>query len=203
MAVEAKRGCGYRKVGGLYLVSGGLGAPCCRLPYPLTVCPCCGTGIKQARGWTWINPIKLFPALQVGLGCHACPLGAVEQRIGDKAGLLWIGASFYPTAQHFEHECRTQGLSRRIGRVPRGFKVGETWIFLGHPKACRIDNEEQAGIFRVFRPERIEKIITTSQSLDEEVMAKLAEQGITPVVVPDDDPDHRGSVYDKEEEEDE
>jgi hypothetical protein len=29
----------------------------------------------------------------------------------------------------------------------------------------------------------------------------LTEKGITPVFVPDDDPDHQGTVYDKEEEE--
>ena len=32
--------------------------------------------------------------------------------------------------------------------------------------------------------------MTESQAKDAEEMAKLAERGITPVVVPDDDPDH-------------
>lgn len=35
MAVEARRGCGYRKAGGLYLVASGMGSPCHRLPIPL------------------------------------------------------------------------------------------------------------------------------------------------------------------------
>jgi hypothetical protein len=56
MAIEAKRGCGYRKVGGTYLVSGGLGMPCCKMPILLKTCPCCGHGVKQSRGWTWIDP---------------------------------------------------------------------------------------------------------------------------------------------------
>lgn len=30
MACEPKRGCGYRKVGGIYLVGGGIGVPCDR-----------------------------------------------------------------------------------------------------------------------------------------------------------------------------
>lgn len=60
MAIEARRGCGYRKVGGIYLVGGGIGVPCDRLPYPLTVCPCCSQGVKQGRGWTWVTVGKLF-----------------------------------------------------------------------------------------------------------------------------------------------
>jgi hypothetical protein len=60
MAVEAKRGCGHRKVGGLYLVSGDTFVYCDRLPFKLDVCPCCGGGIKQARGTTWIQPLDLF-----------------------------------------------------------------------------------------------------------------------------------------------
>lgn len=33
---------------------------CHRLPFPLEVCPTCGQGIKPARGWTWIDGVKLF-----------------------------------------------------------------------------------------------------------------------------------------------
>jgi hypothetical protein len=53
--VESKRGCGYRKPGGLYLVSGGFAKTCYKLPIGLTVCPCCNQGIKPARGFTWIS----------------------------------------------------------------------------------------------------------------------------------------------------
>lgn len=59
MAVEAKRGCGYRKIGGTYLVGGGIGVPCDRLPLALDVCLCCGQGIKQALGFTWVDVAKL------------------------------------------------------------------------------------------------------------------------------------------------
>lgn len=34
MAQESKRGCGYRKVGGTYLVGNYISVPCDRLPYP-------------------------------------------------------------------------------------------------------------------------------------------------------------------------
>ena len=53
-----------------------------------------------------------------------------------------------------------------------------------------------AAIFRVCRPDRIEKILTESQSRDEKLMADLERAGIRPVIVPDDDKDHQGTVYD-------
>lgn len=199
MAVEAKRGCGYRKVGGLYLVADGPGVECDRLPIPLHVCPTCGAGIKQARGWTWVD----FPALVSGvhLNCEdefPCPLCMAPQNIG-RAGLLWIGEKFYATPALFDVEAKHLGISRRIAAVPRGFKVGETWVLLAHSKAFAASNMERtAGIFRAFKPARIEKIVTESMTKDEAEMTKLRESGITPVVVPDSDPDHQGSVYDEE-----
>jgi len=59
MAQESKRGCGYRKVGGLYLVGDGIFVPCDRLPYLLETCPVCGHGIHFTRSMTEINPLKL------------------------------------------------------------------------------------------------------------------------------------------------
>ena len=58
--ITAPRGCGLRKPGGLYLVAGAPNAPCGKLPLELTVCPCCGQGIKFARGWTWVDADRLF-----------------------------------------------------------------------------------------------------------------------------------------------
>lgn len=196
MAIEPRRGCGYRKVGGLYLVGDGPSAECCRLPLRLTVCPCCSAGIKQTRGWTWINPVLMFGE-SYRPDCNVCPAGN-PARMGERAGLLWIGERFYATPEHFNAEARALGISRRIAAVPRGFKVGETWVLLAHPKACKPDAEgHTAGVFRIFRPSRIEKILTQSQATEEE-LDKLRERGITPVIVPDDDPDHQGTVYDDE-----
>lgn len=69
---EPRRGCGYRKEGGLYLVGGGLSAPCGRLPIPLTVCPVCNGGIHPARGWTWVSPRALFGAAGADCGTENC-----------------------------------------------------------------------------------------------------------------------------------
>lgn len=52
---DQQRGCGWRTPGGLYLMAGGVAAPCGKLPLPLTTCPTCSAGVKFARGWTWVD----------------------------------------------------------------------------------------------------------------------------------------------------
>src|SRR5262249_34673856 len=112
MAVEPKRGCGYRKVGGKYLVGGGYAVHCDRLPIPLSVCPCCHAGIKQSRGWTWVDVAMLVGGEHKDcLDGFTCPLCQSTDKMG-KAGLLWIGEKFYPTPADFEREGVQMGLSR-------------------------------------------------------------------------------------------
>ena len=140
-SVEGARGCGYRKPGGLYLVSGGLSEPCPKLPIELHACPACGQGVKQARGFTWILPDPLLDPGAHGSPEHdsVCPLGATytaeHWAHGERAGLIWVGAKFYPTPGDFMREANTMGVSRRISQVPRDLSIGETWIALAHPKA--------------------------------------------------------------------
>ena len=52
------------------------------------------------------------------------------------------------------------------------------------------------AIFYAFKPVRAEKLITEKQSKRKKLMKKLEKQGITPIIVPDVDKDHKGSVYD-------
>jgi hypothetical protein len=131
---------------------------------------------------------------------------ASPERFGDKVGLLWIGEQFYSTPSSFQKEAAEMGISRRITAVPRGFKIGEHFVFLAHPKMKEVvdlvtgDTTWVGGVFHVFKPQRIEKIVTQTQFLDEKEMKKLEMQGITPVVVPDSDKDHQGTVYDSDEE---
>jgi hypothetical protein len=207
MAVEAKRKCGYRKIGGTYIVADpGMWMPCCKLPIPLKICPCCGAGIKQARGWTWIDPQPWIgqPCSAPDLQASWCP-ASNPARLGAKVGLLWIGEEFYPTVEEFAAESNAQGISRRIAAVPRGFKVGEHWVFLAHPHVIEEPAEDLTGgtiktpaIFRIFKPSRIERIVTDEMAKDETEMERLRLQGITPVIVPADDKDHQGTVWDKE-----
>lgn len=281
MAVEAKRGCGFRKVGGLYLVSGKYGMGCCKLPFPLTICPCCGQGIKQTRGWTWVDPGKLMG----GMNCTNddqrvfCPCAAPAARMGDKAGLIWIGRGFYPTPESFMREGAELGISRRINTIPRGFELGKTWVMFAHldaikaprkvidvdggyavatadgkqvegevfqgphypdqkqlaqERAALLDKTEPlftAGVFQVFLPQRIERVVKQSEydqaialamtrsaadaaaplpwKPETEELEKLlarydmdVSRGITWFPVPDDDKDHQGSVYDEPQEDD-
>jgi len=202
MAVEPRRGCGYRKVGGIYLCADSLGEPCCKLPILLTVCPTCNAGIKQTRGWQWIDP---QPWLEGACSNNERPVGscpaAEPEALGERVGLLWIGERFYKTPAAFAAEAKRMGISRRIQAVPRGFKLGEHYVFLAHPRVKESIDKDGVinwigGVFRIFRPTRIEKIITASDSKDEAEMKKLADTGITPIIVPDSDPDHQGSVYD-------
>jgi len=228
MAVEARRGCGYRKVGGTYLVGGGIGVPCDRMPFELGICPCCSAGVKPALGWTWIRPGLLFQGphriaaqltspnslewcLDTKIGCWLC------QSPGqfEKAGLLWIGGSFYKSPAEFLREGIGMGFSRRIKSIPRGFKIG-TPVFLAHRKTIErpvtLEDIEAnpklkgeligsfPGIFYVWIPQRIEKIFNESERGSEDVQ-DAEKRGIVPIFVPDDDPDHHGTVYDKEKEE--
>jgi len=208
---EGARGCGYRKGGGLYLMSDGIGVGCSALPIEMTVCPCCGNGIKPARGWTWIEPDSL---LEGYLGPHQsdshtkrCPLGA-PGRLGERAGLLWIGEQHYATPEAWVAEGKRMGFSRRIHNIPRGFKAGETWVLAGHRKAIErgyeYDGEHYAslnelalqhpdastdeikvgyapGIFHVWRPSRVEYVVKGDET-DEE-LAALESRGIEPVKV--------------------
>lgn len=212
MAIEARRGCGYRKIGGLYMCSGGLAEPCHRLPIPLEVCPTCHHGIKQTRGWTWVKPDLLggncarFQESHC-INCVCC----TPELMGERAGLLWIGERFYKTAADFSEEANRLGVSRRITAIPKGFEPG-AFVLLAHPKAVTkiietrdpelegplFKQEFGAGIFRVFRADRIEKILpnTATPMIREE----WEKRGCKVVIFPHDDKDHLGSVYDDDEE---
>lgn len=181
--VDSKRGCGWRKPGGIYLRTEPRPmAPCGRLPLPLTVCPCCGGGIKPTMGWTWVSPKLLFKGT-VCLGasprCALCPLREPPER----AGLLWIGREFYKTPEEFTSEAAKLGISRRIHSVPRGFKLGEDWVMIAHRQAWpgKEPGEFVPAVFQMFKPTAIE-YITRGNETEEELEA-LAARGITPVKV--------------------
>lgn len=137
---DKKRRCGWRKPGGLYMVSGGIAQSCGKLPLPLTVCPVCSCGIKPSRGWTWIDGTALVKDVKCRYGeiydakikhpCTTCPMHGEPGRVG----LLWIGEKFYPMPGDFAKEAAQQGVSRRIKSIPREFVLGETWVWFAHRK---------------------------------------------------------------------
>lgn len=216
---ESRRGCGYRKPAaggvGIYLVGPATGSPCGRMPFPLTHCPTCNAGIKPSRGWNWITPRELFGepwsydgevsaadfALKSGCKqagsviCQKCPLGGAIPE--GRHGLIWIGEAHYPKPEDFLLETVCMGLSRKIGALPKGFKLGETIVYLAHRKAIRIDApsaSEQAklgttstltatepppefrpGIFATFKPSGVDLVIADENAVPEKA-EKLAEK---------------------------
>jgi len=240
MAVESARGCGYRKAGGLYLVGGGIGVPCDRLPYEIHECPCCHSAISKQTiaNLQWLDIGKyvkgphmvreMRPLLSApGEGVvdeercleaqtQRCTFCAAPELMGEVL-VHWVGEEFYTTPADFIAEGIQQGFSRRIKSVPQGFKLGKTYVFLAHPKAVtkqvEVPPEKAArllgdplaeayeqqgfpGFFYIWIPQRLEKIFDESQRGGEEVAA-AEKRGIVPVFVPDNDPDHHGSVHKK------
>ena len=219
MATEKRRGCGYRKLGGLYLVGEGLAVSCDRLPIKLENCPICGGGIKPALGFTWINPQELFEGnhtiskslgelgaeFRVASGTEAFPAEDDPRRfkpcgeqdvlctdLPKEAGLMWVGSKFY-TPQTFIDESREMGVSKRIFAIPRKLVLEETWILLGHKAAYYDGQKYSPGVFYTFRPARIEKLVP--DDTPEKELEELRKHGIAPVMVPKDDKDHQGTVY--------
>ena len=214
MSIEAKRGCGFRKVGGLYLCGEYIHVPCDRLPLPLTTCPVCGQGIKVGRGFTQINPYRLW-GIHENCRDHFYPCKVCQPK-DEPAYIMGVGEKYYKTPDDFTREAWEMGVSKRIPFVPKELKLGETVIYLAHPKACEVREpvamqqamaileeartkqprlletervEKSPGIFTAFIPQRIEKLIWESQATPEE-LEKLDKRGIKPVIVPEGDRDH-------------
>ena len=197
MAVEAKRGCGFRKAGGLYLVSDALGEPCERLPIPVVPCPCCGERIKQVRGFQWVTvdyamkgakPCNPEAGDHHHKGCVVCNPAILEQ---EKYGLIWVGEQFYPTMGDWSSEAAKLGVSKRVNAIPKGVEIGKTWVLVAHPKGISKPDADQfvPAICSAFKVRRIELIVTPSMK-KERWVKDLVKQGVTLVEVPEDDPDH-------------
>jgi hypothetical protein len=118
-------------------------------------------------------------------GCGDCPIADAQIQT---AGLIWVGEGFYPTIGAFQSESAQMGISRRIAMIPRGFKLGETWVALAHRKAIDMDvqrigvpPEFKPGIFHIFKPSRIEYVVKEFDPQDK--LEKLEKRGITLVKV--------------------
>lgn len=214
MAVEQIRGCGYRKVGGMYLCGEYISSPCDRMPFPLTSCPVCGQGIKVSRGFTQVNPYRLWGIHQ---DCEdrfrPCFLCDPQDK---SAYIMLVGAGNYKTPEDFLDEVQGMGISKRIPFIPKGLELGKTVIYLAHPKAVEVKvpaalqqamsiveeaqtkqprlleterNEKRLGIFCAFVPKRVEKLVWESELTDEK-REQLEKRGITPVPIPNGDRDH-------------
>ena len=214
LPTEKKRGCGWKKVGGLYLIGGIMNAPCDRLPITLTTCPTCGEGLKVGKGFTKINPFKMWgnhgmefkQDIQEAVDCHDQPTCYVCNPLDGIGYLMRVGEKFY-TPENFMAEARQMGVSKRIPFIPRELRVGVTPIFLVHKKAGWRYDEVPDGkgrqkrvvvptdaVFAAFIPMRIEQLVWKKDlkgKKGKELRESLEKRGITIVEVPDNDRDHR------------
>ena len=204
MAIETVRGCGYRMVGGIYLVANKTGPlNCDRLPFPIPICPTCGGGIHFTRGFQFVDGLKLLgdhpsckEAQRTVDPCPVCHPSKYQIDLPDgKASyaIIWVGERFYSPAE-FIIEALNLGVSRRVQAMPRRIKIGHTWILFAHKKAIA---DKDPGIFYAFRPQRIEKLLW-ARDATKEVLDNLIKSGITPVIIPDGDTDHDPEAKDVE-----
>lgn len=193
VSVESKRGCGYRSPGaggvGIYLVGPPGGEECERLPYPVTVCPVCGEGMRFSRAPRWVQPSELF-ALNIGPICDPrikehdhnrcvlCTPGLLEDAL-----LVWIGKGHYATAADFMLEADMMGISRKLASIPRGFEIGKDFIFFAHQNAIPddvkftiVDQKKvtdygwSPGIFYVWRPAKVELVIDDPNDIPDKAL---------------------------------
>lgn len=220
---ERERGCGYRQLGKLYLVSDPAGVPCDRLPLELKECGCCGYIPEQNRGFTWMH--KKFIGNHNGAddvcSCHStCPicnaltLPYASLRKGTHFGLMWSGTRFY-TAREFVKEATEMGVSRAIGNIPQDLVLGKTWVLLAHPEAeiydrGFIDNNPSGlamaepraapAIISAFIPQRVEMLLpdVADSTWKQNRQDTLESLGITVVWIPTEDVEkHRGRDYEE------
>jgi hypothetical protein len=213
MAVEQIRGCGYRKINALYICGEYIRVPCDRLPLPLTTCPVCGQGIKVSRGFTQVNPYRLW-GIHEGCRDTIRPCFVCDPK-DEPAYIMGVGAKYY-SPESFLEEAQRVGISKRIPFVPKGLVLGKTVIYLAHPKAVEVKEsailqhamnileasstnqphlleverkEKALGIFCAFIPRRVEQLVWEHELTDEK-RKELERRGITPIPVPDGDIDH-------------
>ena len=214
MAVEKARGCGFRKIGGLYLVAkDGTWASCERFPIPLRACPTCDCRVNFARNFQWITHEMLLsyavPCGAVDDHCVRCPLCRPSMLKNDtpatKSGLIWIGKQHY-TPQGFLVEANSIGVSRRISSIPKGLVVGKTRIFVAHKQGLNLqqklieDSAEfepgdqiEPAVIASFVPQAIELMVDDTGEMEEEewVQKLVKDKGVKLVELPASDMDHR------------
>ena len=183
---EVVRGCGYRKPDSFYL-RGSLERSCTSLPFELTICKCCGEGIRQTRGWRKVN---LFSLLNQGCDDAECVLNKDNLSPDDIDFLLWVGKAHY-SVESFVVESFRMGVSKKIGKtktgnpsLPKDFILGQSRVLLAQPEAYAqykgMQKEMVAGVFAVFVPARLEYVVDPDK-LDQieyqQRLEKLEDQG--------------------------
>lgn len=179
-----ERGCGFRKKGGFYMCHNGASIVTNFFPKPLT----CGCGlqiIRPSRSTQSFLPGMIWKALQEeGPGNPFVHFAA-----DTPAWAMTIDVKNYPTPSEYLGEAAKMGISRRLNNgMPKGFVIGEHWVFLIHGKAIRqgvegpgAKSEWAPGFIAAFKPE-IQYVVAGNESKD--YLMSLQKKGITLVNVP-------------------
>lgn len=199
---ESKRGCGYRKIGGLYLVCDPSDFVVCDgLPMRLMACDCCGYYPKFSRSLQELKPSYVDEMSKKShtlkgktpCSCYAfCPICAADYTV--TYGLMFVSKDYYTPAS-FIAEAETLGVSKRISEVPSWLTLGKSWILLAHNETPNVSLEEIKGegllskeptksrqVFYAFKPSRVEMPVFKGELSQNEITA-LVEKGITPVFI--------------------
>jgi hypothetical protein len=183
---EQRRGCGYRKGGGFYLIGGQGWTACGKLPYPLLPCEHCGQGLKFHRGFGWFNPRQFINGHccetphSYDPNCSGCAMG---NGMPERAGIMWVGTKFY-TPESFTAESVRMGISKRLPTIPRELlkNIGNVRVYLAHPKACLdAEGKPAPGIFTTFVPQRVEYVVRGNETPEE--LGKIEQRGVELVKV--------------------
>lgn len=217
MAVEKERECGYRTQYSLYLVGKFLNfVECDRLPLTIPKCKCCGNEITFNRSIKQINPFKLFgnhereivEIHEISITVRGLEPGMTVKGCRDRAdfmcmppesdvhGLMYVGKQYY-SVPSFVEEVKEMGFSKKIPFMPKWLKNNESILYLArqdvtdkkgyHPKKGLVKEDV---IFMTVLMTGIEYILPETERDNKELMSRLVYNGVTPVFVPDDDPDH-------------
>lgn len=203
---ESVRGCGYRKIGALYLVCDpGLTLECDGLPMPLEPCECCGFAPPFSRNLQKLNVDyvhmieeklhRVDPENDQEHRCRcppSCPI-CYTPPYGN-FGLMFVGKSFY-TPREFIQEALNMGVSKRIPQIPKWLILGKTWILLAHNEVPKVtleqlktnemhmkEPEKFRAVFYAFKPQRIELPVWKDEISSEEILL-LEKKGITPILL--------------------
>ena len=116
MAVEQRRGCGFRRAGGLYVRGNVAGAAVDWLPFCIP--------FRQTRSLQWVTSEALLATCADG--------GTSIFRSHRRIALCFVGAKHY-SVDSFVKEALAQGVSRRVSTIPKDLKPGDP-IALAHPQ---------------------------------------------------------------------
>jgi len=210
---DYRRGCGFRKVGNYYLISGVISAQCGKLPIPLLgACPCCGRvyyDLKRSRAATWIpEPWRIWADMECKpepdaefvpcdhpneTGGTRCAL-ANGKDIGP-AGLIWIGEKFYRTPEAWVAETRRTGPSGEAMGVSRAIPphfaekmtLGQTWILVAHANVLLEEPEfgkpENRGP-AIFQVFKPTAVeVVVTPETSDSYIDQLVKKGFTPIIV--------------------